>query len=164
MKSKKESMLEVLQDIRDALKSGITVPKVVVSKVINARFTDNGDGTITDKQLNVMWIKNPQEISGFNKSLTFDEAKSACAKLSFAGKSDWRMPTVEELRSIVDYTRHDPVWDTDVFDGKHDNWYWTSTVCSWKKDAAWCVGSNHGGVSNLGKLSRTYVRPVRSCQ
>jgi hypothetical protein len=130
---------------------------------ITDRFIDNGDGTITDKQLKVIWVKDPTALPGFENIMTWPDAKEKCADLSFAGyNSGWRMPTVEELRSIVDYTRHDPAWNTDVFAGKHNDWYWTSTECALNKDAAWVVGSGGGYVSDGGKEDRYYVRPVRS--
>jgi hypothetical protein len=91
--------------------------------------------------------------------------KDKCEDLSFAGyHTGWRLPTLKEEQSIRDYTRHDPAWNTDVFSGKYDDWYWTSTECSWNKDAAWCVASFYGSVSSYDKDGYGYVRPVRSCQ
>lgn len=164
---KKPTVLSVLIEVRDLLKrDSITeVPVAKVAKQINDRFTDNGDGTISDKELKVVWVKDPTALgAGFQKALTFDEAKAACAGLSYAGHKDWRMPTLKEEQSIRDYTRHDPAWDKNVFAGKYDNWYWTSAECAWNKDAAWCVNSSYGGVSSNGKSNRSYVRPVRSSQ
>lgn len=174
----KATVLSVLQailmidiEIRDILKQSVkpimAIPKMPPPpRVINDRFTDNGDGTITDKQLKVIWIKDPSVIPELQKAMNFDAAKSACEKLQYAGfNSGWRMPTVEELRSIVDYTRSDPAWDINVFGGKYDNWYWTSTPCAWNlTGAAWCVHSDVGSVDCNFRSSDFYVRPVRSSQ
>ena len=162
-KKKKETVLSILKEIRDALKK----PEIVIASAprqINDRYTDNGNGTITDKELKITIIKDPTALPGFEKTMTWTDAKAACEKLIFAGSTGWRMPTLKEEQSIRDYTRHDPAWDTDIFAGKHDNWYWASTECAWNKDAAWCVYSYSGNVSSIVKGSRNYVRPVRSSQ
>jgi hypothetical protein len=164
---KKETELSVLKEIRDLLKKDVVLNiPTPVERPITDRFTDNGDGMISDKLMKVIWVKEPAVIGEkFQKIMTWDEAKEACEKLSYAGyNSGWRMPTVEELRSIVDYTRHEPAWDTNVFAGKHDDWYWTSMECAWNKSAAWCVNSNNGNVNNNNKNNHNYVRPVRSSQ
>ena len=169
MVKRNETMLDVLKDIRDILRGkegGLVTVPVVSPSVINDRFTDNGDGTITDKQLKVIWVKDPSVIPGFEKIMNFDAAKAACENLKYAGfNSGWRMPTVEELRSIIDYTRHDPAWDTNVFGGKHGDWYWTSTPCAWNPTgSAWGVLSGSGYVYYYSRDNGNYVRPVRSSQ
>lgn len=166
---KKETALDVLKEVRDLLRGKenvVAATPVIKPRIINDRFTDNGDGTISDKQLKVIWIKDPSVIDALKETMTFDEAQAACEKLSYAGfNSGWRMPTVEELRSIVDYTRSDPAWDTNVFGGKHDDLYWTSTPRTWNPTgSAWVVCSYLGTVSNFDKDGHNYVRPVRSSQ
>lgn len=151
-------------EIKTLLEGKVAVAAPLQPRVINDRFTDNGDGTITDNENKTLIIKDPSKLPGFDKIMTFAEAEAACRNLSFAGHKDWRMPTMKEEQSIRDYTRHDPAWNTDIFGGKHDDWYWTSTPCSWNKDAAWCVGSFCGGVGYVGRSIHSYVRPVRSCQ
>jgi hypothetical protein len=168
---KKETVLDVLKEVRDLLRkeAGQVIAKpasAVTLRVINDRFTDNGDGTITDKQLKVIWVKDPSVIDALKSTMNFDAARSACEKLQYAGfNSGWRMPTVEELRSIVDYTRSEPAWDINVFGGKHDDWYWTSTPCAWDRTgSAWVVTSSYGPVNGSLRSFRNYVRPVRSSQ
>ncbi|MDD5387580.1 MAG: DUF1566 domain-containing protein [Sulfuricurvum sp.] len=168
MDKQKETVLDVLKEVRDLLRGqgNVVAPALVIPRVINDRFTDNGDGTISDKQLKVIWVKDPSVIDALKSTMTFDVAKSACDKLSYAGfNSGWRMPTVEELRSIVDYTRNDPAWDINVFGGKHDNWYWTGTPCAWDRTgSAWVVYSGSGDVGSDDRNVHGYVRPVRSSQ
>ncbi|MCK5420241.1 MAG: DUF1566 domain-containing protein, partial [Desulfobacterales bacterium] len=63
-------------------------------------FVDNNDGTITDKATGLMWQK-----SGSSKFLYNWDAKEYIKQLNrqrFAGHSDWRMPTVEELASLLE--------------------------------------------------------------
>jgi len=63
-------------------------------------FTDNGDGTITDKATGLMWM---QDDSG--NGMTWEEALKFAESKEFAGCSDWRLPNIKELQSIVDYER-----------------------------------------------------------
>jgi hypothetical protein len=173
--SKKPTVLSLLMEIKNLLEGkAVVVAPIPQPRVINDRFTDNGDGTITDKENKTLIVKDPSKIPGFDKTLTFKEAKEVCESLSYAGYNNgWRMPTLKEEQSIRDYAKYDPAWNTDVFGGKHDNWYWTSTPCAWNTDeekrsltegSAWCVGSSYGNVGYDGKDLHRYVRPVRSCQ
>ena len=165
--AKKPTVTDLLQKIVTLLESrpAVIIKPIPQPHVINERFTDNGDGTVSDVESKVTWVKDPSKIPGLEKTLVFSEAKTACENLSYAGyNSGWRMPTLKEEQSIRDYTRYDPAWNTDVFGGNHDNWYWTSTECAWNKDAAWCVGSYDGSVSLNDKGTHNYVRPVRSSQ
>lgn len=165
--AKKPTVVDLLQKIVTLLesKSAVAIEPIPQPRKIIERFTDNGNGTVSDLELKLTWVKDPSKVPGLEKTLVFSEAKAACKNLSYAGyNSGWRMPTLKEEQSIRDYTRHDPAWNTDVFGGKRDNWYWTSTECAWNKDAAWCVYSDGGNVNGGGKGNRNYVRPVRSCQ
>ena len=128
-----------------------------------SRFTDNKDGTITDNKTGLVWIKDHDAISGFNKRMNWTEAIEACKNLDYAGHKDWRLPTREELESILDLTKHEPAADP-VFKTHTDDWYWTSTPTAWSRGGAWYVGFSSGHVGGYGKDVGNYVRPVRSSQ
>jgi hypothetical protein len=133
------------------------------------RFTDNGDGTITDNKSGLMWVKNPHTDlpEKFKERFNSRDAIQACKDLDFAGKKDWRLPTVEELRELVDYTRaagDDPAIDTTFFPDTKTSWYWTVTPVAWDADYAWFVGFCGGSVSTSSKGGSYYVRPVRLSQ
>jgi hypothetical protein len=73
------------------------------------RFRSNGDGTITDDATGLIWM---QMDSGYLKAgakrdgrLNWREALAWAESLKYAGQSDWRLPTIKELQSIVDYSR-----------------------------------------------------------
>jgi hypothetical protein len=108
-------------------------------------FVDNGDGTVTDKATGLMWMKVDSGAlkAGGKKDgkLNWAEALKWAEGLEYAGRSDWRLPNVKELQSIVDYTRSpattksaaiDPVFQTTAFQaegGKTDfGCYWTGTT------------------------------------
>lgn len=62
-------------------------------------FVDNGDGTITDDASGLMW---KQEDNG--EGIDWTTALSYAENADFADYSDWRLPDVKELQSIVDYS------------------------------------------------------------
>ncbi len=61
-------------------------------------FRDNGDGTITDLTTGLMWRRDPGE------KMTFEEAISGVESFELAGWTDWRMPTIKELYSLIDFS------------------------------------------------------------
>ncbi len=63
-------------------------------------FTDNGNGTITDNATGLMWMQNDSE-----KAMNWQEALEYAEGKEFGNFSDWRLPTIKELQSIVDYSR-----------------------------------------------------------
>lgn len=75
------------------------------------RFVNNGDGTVTDHEGQVMW-KEDDSYLDLDKWLSWEEAKTHIQGLNrsvFAGCTDWRMPTRKEVQSIFD--RDNPITD-----------------------------------------------------
>ena len=84
---------------------------------------------------------------------------------SFGGHSDWRMPTLKELTSIVDYGTYDPAIDTNFYPNTMASGYWSSTtIASNDVDNAWRVDFDHGNDGEYNKSNDYYVRAVRSGQ
>ena len=66
-------------------------------------FYDNGDGTISDRATGLMWTKaDSGQSMNWQDALAWAQKKNA---ERFLGHDDWRVPSVKELQSIVDYTR-----------------------------------------------------------
>ena len=63
-------------------------------------FVNNGDGTITDTATGLMWMQNDN-----GTGVLWEAALNYAENFSFAGFTDWRLPDVKELQSIIDYTR-----------------------------------------------------------
>ncbi len=99
-------------------------------------FIDNGDGTITDRATELMWMQNDNE-----EGILWEDALSYSENMEYAGHSDWRLPDAKELQSIVDYTRSPHTTQSPAIDplftctqisneaGEADYpWYWSSTT------------------------------------
>jgi hypothetical protein len=59
--------------------------------VVEKRFVDNGDGTVTDMRRNLMWQKGDN-----GKEVSFEEAENYCKSLRLGGYTDWRLPNPDE--------------------------------------------------------------------
>ena len=102
------------------------------------RYRDNHDGTVSDLNTGLMWQKTPDLK---NKS-TFRRAVAGAKNFRLAGYADWRLPTIKELYSLIDFNgcvtsrTPAPYIDTNYFDfvfgdtSKErfiDAQYWSST-------------------------------------
>jgi len=121
-------------------------------------YTDNGDGTVTDKNTGFMW---QQQDDGTMR--TWDAANSYCASIG----TGWRLPTKRELMSIVDYSipYPGPTINTTYFLNTNANYYWSSTTYAYYPGYAWSVDFSHGIVnSDYNKSASMYVRCVSGGQ
>ncbi|MBM3271350.1 MAG: DUF1566 domain-containing protein [Candidatus Sericytochromatia bacterium] len=120
-----------------------------------ARFTAKGDGTVADAFLGLTW---QQGDSG--KGYTWAEAKTYCTNLVLAG-TGWRLPTVCELKSLVDMSQ--PVGNKIAAPFQNSNpWFWSATAYQPSPSSgAWLVSFDYG-YSNFNGVADNYrVRCVR---
>ena len=83
----------------------------------------------------------------------------------FGGYSDWRLPTVKELSSLVDSSiPPGPTINTDYFPNTVSSNYWSSTTYAPNSNYAWDVDFNDGEVWGRGKSGDDHVRAVRGGQ
>jgi len=123
-----------------------------------ADFIDNGDGTVTDNVTGLMW---QQEEGG---STNWEHALTYCEDLSLAGYTDWRLPNIKELRSIVDDSLYNPAIDTNYFPDAHASHYWSSTTYASLSPGTWYIDFYRGTVHDGLKVYLYYVRAVRGGQ
>ena len=76
------------------------------------RYTNNGNGTITDNITGLMWQKSPDtdgdgDIDADDK-LSYDGAVARSGTLGLGGYNDWRLPTIKELYSLIEFSGIDP--------------------------------------------------------
>ncbi len=134
------------------------------------RFTDNGDGTVTDNCTGLIWLQNA---NCFGKKLwsaaltdSNNLADESCGLTDGSVVGDWRLPNVRELASLIDYGNWAPALPTDNhFTGVESFAYWTSTTAQQEKGYAWYVSFTGGNVSLTAKEEYlqhyNYVWPVR---
>lgn len=114
------------------------------------RFIDNKDGTITDNETGLIWSKKTYG------PMTWAEAMEAVKK-----DGGWRMPTIQELITLINHEKYDPACD-EVFGNMKGYWIWSSTTYVPSSAYAWDVNFSNGYVSSSNKTNNRYARPVRN--
>jgi hypothetical protein len=88
--------------------------------------------------------------------------------MQLAEYTDWRLPNLNELQSIVDYTRRDPAIDGTIFSVAMSSGYWSSTTIASYTDFVRNVSSSDGyiyhGYKSYDKFGGYFVRCVRAGQ
>ena len=128
------------------------------SSSARTNFLANGDDTVTHAITRLMWQQEPQV-----NFRTYSSAVSYCSSTSFAGYTDWRIPSLKELLSLVDYKRFDPAFDPVVFDQissgqsmwAHSLFLDTTTV--------WTMNAKEGRVVKHGAPSATVISAYPLC-
>lgn len=107
---------------------------------VSDHFFDNGDGTITDPVTGLMWTRN------LTPRLTLQEAKVYLNQINTGKHKDWRIPSIKELFSLIDYAGqvfgdksvrlfidttyfHQPLGNTAIGEREIDAQTWSSTDC-----------------------------------
>ena len=148
------------------------------------RYTDNGNGTVTDSRSGLIWLKNAncfgyQDWGTARRSAT-NLASGQCGLRDGSRRGMWRLPTKEEWQAMIDKKYVDrqnynqPAlsnaagtgkWkEGDAFSGVQTHNYWSSTTFAPTTALAWFVYFSNGYVYNTNKTNMRYVWPVRGRQ
>lgn len=132
-------------------------------------FTQNGDGTITDSKTNLTWMRCPLGQTWGNNDgdycsgtpTTYTQSQAAAITATYAGISDWRLPNVQELQSIVEYASS-PAINYSLFPSVPNTKFWSSTSYAGNSNEyGWNVDFNTGDVATSLKSNLYHVRLVR---
>ncbi|MCI5178540.1 MAG: DUF1566 domain-containing protein [Candidatus Electrothrix sp. AW3_4] len=156
------------------------------------QYIDHGNGTVTDTKTGLMWKRCSEGLSGDNceegkaERYNFDEAVEKFKSVKYAGYADWRLPTVDELRTLIycsNGTSQQDAWDKGCNKDYSSNgfetptinqqafpntpawWYWSGSPYADYLVYAWVVYFVNG-FSNVDLRSYNHlaVRLVRSGQ
>ena len=126
------------------------------SYIINEpSFLDNEDGTITDNNTGLMWKKCISGIQGASctegvmEELNLENAKQACSDLNTspdAPYTNWRIPNIEELISILDLSRSNPSINSTFFPNNPFDWFWSTTKKTSDLSCVWGVEYGFSGL------------------
>lgn len=158
LKSKKEGLGRVQMP---AIKTGQTTIYYAnddgdLQRGLARSYTDNGDGTVTDNTTTLMWQKEDD-----NSAYTWAAAKNYCANLELpVGATDWRLPSIEELTSIIDFGRVSPAINP-IFTNANGLFHWSSTTVASNTSRVWVVDFDFGNGGLLDKTDTASVRCVR---
>ncbi len=135
----------------------------------NPRFTDNGNGTVSDRLTGLQWVKDPLDEFGQYNTKTWASAVEKCYTLTdeegdpFAGYDDWRLPTILELSTLFDYDFHSPAKPSGCpLIMPVNATFWSSTLYAiTTNDAAWGFVTKDGLLNFNGLSYNQFYWPVR---
>lgn len=156
---------------------GATLQQTCVAANSNlplTRFQDNGDGTVTDVNSKLMWMRCPSgqrwidaRCTGQATSYNWAAAVRQADQISSNGEAffnDWRVPALRDLATITDRGCKNPRTNLVVFPGTPPSAFWSSTARPGGKseDLAFALSFGVEGVLAARKDERFYLRLVRN--
>ncbi|PIQ96497.1 MAG: hypothetical protein COV67_09200 [Nitrospinae bacterium CG11_big_fil_rev_8_21_14_0_20_56_8] len=101
-----------------------------------AKFVDNGNGTVSDTENHLMWSKTPvRDKEGNLPKVSLKDARKLAQATTINGTTGWRLPTLAELATLlyperVENASGKKAWINPLFDDGRGHYYWTSTTCA----------------------------------
>ena len=155
-------------DLADSAASWVMVRDNVTGLIWEVKTDDD---SIHDKDNTYTWYDSNPETNGGDAGTPGDGTDTedfinALNSENFGGYSDWRLPTVKELSSIVNSGEyeHEPAINTDYFPDTMSSSYWSSTTNAAYTGNAWHVYFFYSYVLSSSKSDSYYVRAVRGGQ
>ncbi|NEX15358.1 MAG: hypothetical protein C1943_01660 [Halochromatium sp.] len=146
--------------------------RLVRGEQASSPFVNHGNGTVTDMKTGLMWGQcsagqSGASCSGTVVSMTWEAALAYAEYTTLAGYSDWRLPNLKELNSLIDTGSHRPSIDGEAFPATRASRYWSSSPTASHPDYpwyAWSVSFDLGDFDQNAKDDTYFVRLVRSGQ
>lgn len=136
----------------------------------DSRYLDSNNGTIIDIATGLMWQKCSLGQSGTNcesgtaQTFTWQAALASANQNEEYGYSDWRLPNINELRSLLEYACASPAINDSIFPNTPSEYFWTSSPSHTQTNFNWAWQVNFGSTysTNSSKNSPHRVRLVRN--
>ena len=116
-----------------------------------------GSGTVYDKLWDLCWEKDGSSYYNWNSAV------SHCDSLTLGGSSDWRLPTVKELMTLLYHNGYGTTYsrlNSIGFQNIKNSYYWSSELYS--SSSAYLVLFNYGHSSHTGLSFSRYVLCIRN--
>ncbi|MBU1669175.1 DUF1566 domain-containing protein [bacterium] len=112
---------------------------------------------VNDISNNLTW----QDSEDIDKQfITYKQATEYCSNLTLQDKSEWRLPTIVELRSIVDRNRSNPAINQ-VFENGVNGFFWSTTLYKADNTKVWSILFTDGNDYQAIKTDKGYVRCIK---
>lgn len=138
--------------------------------------TTQAENVVVDRNTGLMWVRQLGVLSAgdnqgahgnvrLDRALTWQEAIDAVGALNYAGHTDWRLPNLNELQSLVDFGRSAPALDPAAFPERFEDfpspYFWSSTTNIRTPFEAFYVNFFDGHAYPWHKAILFSARPVR---
>jgi hypothetical protein len=146
-----------------------TCEESIAATTPDDRFIDNADGTVTHSDSALMWMQctlgqNWSEgvCTGDGSELSWQQGLQTAHGYSFAGYSDWRLPNIKELATIVELRCVRPSINMTLFPSTLSDDYWTATPSVVDAEQAWTISFANASNTLKPKQRFVFVRLVRT--
>ncbi len=146
--------------------ASVCPPNVGPRDTPDAEFTINANATVSHARTGLMWKQCNEGYSGTacdvgnSMPTSWSAALTASKNSSFAGFSDWRLPSKKELESLLDTACFSPMLNDTAFPNALGE-TWTSTTVPAYPSEVWFVDFNYGLIDRDPKSFSKFVRLVR---
>ena len=150
----------------------ICQPESIPASTPDSQLQDNGDGTITDRKTGLMWKQCSEGQSGadcasgraetFTWQQALQQAQAVNSSGGFAGFSDWRVPNIKELSSLVEHQCAEPAINLTRFPNTLRVGFWSASVVAGDSYYGSGVHFNGGKTERNANYSGYKLRLVRS--
>jgi hypothetical protein len=137
-----------------------------------SQFRVDREQTVSDKKTNLMWQRclhgqryNNGHCQGDAETLTWQESLDSTKTVEHAGYTDWRLPSREEIVSIVEKRCKMPAINLTAFPDTPSGWQWTSSYIGFHPalhNTAWAITFRAGNVNKYMKIRKLPIRLVRT--
>ncbi len=148
-------------------------PTSIPASTPDSQLIDNNDGTVTDSKTGLMWKKclegplDAGDCSGTDTTFTWQQALQQPGVVNtsgFAGYTDWRLPNIKELRSIVEEQCSSPAINATFFPNTPSSSVWSGSPFAFNSAYAWSVNFAGGNSRAYDRGDSYAVRLVRGGQ
>jgi hypothetical protein len=153
-----------------------TIKSYITGQWQDSRYIDHNNGTVTDKVTKLMWAKcslgqnsTSTTCSGSATNHNWKDALEQANSSTLAGYSDWRLPNVKELYSLLALDRFHPAINLSIFPNTPNSStdeFWTSSPKFFRGEAiynsSWIVDFYNGYDTLSSRPAGNRVRLVRS--
>ncbi len=148
-------------------------PATIPASTPDSQLLDNGNGTVEDTKTGLVWKKCVEGVtgnacdSGSPMTLNWQQALERSGIVNsngFAGNSDWRLPNIKELRSIVEEQCYSPAINLNRFPNTQSSGFWSGSPNAYGLYYAWFVHFAYGCSYSGDRDASFQVRLVRGGQ
>ncbi|MFT2091692.1 DUF1566 domain-containing protein [Paraglaciecola sp. 2405UD69-4] len=135
----------------------------------DTEFVDNDDGTATDSDLGLIWMRcsigqtwENETCTGDGLELTWQEALQVAHGYEYAESLGWRLPNMKELASLAERSCVRPAINEVFFPNTYSDDYWTSTPSVVDPQRAWVIAFFNSSNALKDKNLTVFTRLVRT--
>lgn len=137
--------------------------------LLEEAYIDNGDGTVTDPTLGLVWMRcslgqtwQNDTCTGNASELNWQQALQAAHGYQYANQLGWRVPNIKELASLTERSCVRPAINSLFFPNTLSDDYWTSTPSVIDPQRAWVIAFFNSSNSLKDKNLFVFTRLVRT--